>query len=481
MPPRILVPIIVASALFMENMDATVLATSLPAIAREMNEDPIALKLALTSYLLSLAVFIPVSGWMADRFGAKTIFRLALVIFMLGSITCGFATGLPDLVVSRIVQGLGGAMMVPVGRLVILRSVPKDELVAALAWFTIPALVGPIVGPPLGGFITTYFSWRWIFFINIPIGLLGLALVTRYIEDIREQHTTPLDWRGLLLLGIGLSGGVFGLAVLGQDLVPFWLALAVVAAGAAFCWLYARHAARTAHPLLDLGLMRVDTFRASIIGGSAFRIGIGASAFLLPLLFQIGFGLTAFASGLLTFATAIGAFAMKFVAPPILKRFGFRNVLLVNAVVGSAFIWLSVFFTPATPHIVIIAVLLLSGFFRSLQFTAVNALTYADIAPPAMSQATSFWSAGAQLSLSLGVAIAALTLETAQSLRGDTAIAAGDFVAAFLVVGAIGALSALSFWSLRPDAGAELTGRLTVAADPLTAAQPEGGATGKAG
>ncbi len=471
MPPRILVPIIVASALFMENMDATVLATSLPAIARDMNEDPIALKLALTSYLLSLAVFIPVSGWMADRFGAKTIFRLALVIFMLGSITCGFATGLPDLVVSRIVQGLGGAMMVPVGRLVILRSVPKDELVAALAWFTIPALVGPIVGPPLGGFITTYFSWRWIFFINIPIGLLGLALVTRYIEDIREEQTAPLDWRGLLLLGIGLSGLVFGLAVLGQDLVPFWLALLVVALGAAFCWLYARHAARAAHPLLDLGLMRVDTFRASMIGGSAFRIGIGASAFLLPLLFQIGFGLTAFASGLLTFATAIGAFAMKFVAPPILKRFGFRKVLLVNAVVGSAFIWLSVFFTPATPHIVIIGVLLLSGFFRSLQFTAVNALTYADIAPPAMSQATSFWSAGAQLSLSLGVAIAALTLETAQSLRGDTAIATGDFVAAFLVVGAIGALSALSFRSLPPDAGAELTGRLTVAEEP-TATQP---------
>lgn len=472
MPPRILVPIIVACALFMENMDSTVLATSLPAIAQDLNEDPIALKLALTSYLLSLAVFIPVSGWMADRFGAKNIFRLALVVFMIGSITCAFATNLWDFVGSRIVQGMGGAMMVPVGRLVILRSVPKDQLVSALAWFTIPALVGPIVGPPLGGFITTYFDWRWIFYINIPIGLLGLVLVTRYIEDIREQATVPLDWRGLLLLGTGLSGLVFGLSVLGQDLVPFWLAVALVALGLGFCWLYWRHAAGMAHPLLNLGLMRVPTFRASILGGSGFRVGIGAMAFLLPLLFQIGFGMTAFASGMLTFVAAIGAFAMKFAAPPILRRFGFRRVLLANALVAAGFVAICATFTVETPHAVILSLLLIGGFFRSLQFTAATSLAFADVAPPAMSQATSFSSAAQQLAISLGVAVAALTLEAAQAWRGDTAIAAGDFVVAFLVMGAISALSGLAFRSLPDDAGSELSGRLTAAAGDPPAPPP---------
>ena len=476
LPSRILVPIIVACALFMENLDATVLATSLPAIARDMGEDPIALKLALTSYLLSLAVFIPASGWMADRFGAKPIFRLALAIFMLGSIFCGLASTLTDFVLARIVQGMGGAMMVPVGRLVILRSVPKSELVSALAWFTIPAIVGPIAGPPLGGFITTYFSWRWIFYINIPIGLLGILLVTRYIEDIREQKPPPLDWAGLALLGTGLSGLVFGLAVLGQGLVPFWLALSILGLGFLFCWLYARHAVRVAHPLLDLSLMRIATFRASVTGGALFRIAMGATGFLLPLLFQIGFGLTAFASGMLTFVTAIGAFLMKFTAAPILGRFGFRNVLVANALVSTVFVFGFALFTSATPHAVILIVLFVAGFFRSLQFSAVNTLVYADIAPPSMSQATSFSSAAHQLSLSLGVAIAALTLEAEQMVRGDSAILVDDFVTAFLVVGVIGALSAVIFWSLPDNAGSELTGKVEESAGPAdpAASRPSG-------
>ena len=475
MPSRILVPIIVACALFMENLDATVLATSLPDMARDLNEDPIALKLALTSYLLSLAVFIPVSGWIADRFGAKTIFRLALVIFMAGSIACGFAGGLTDIVLARILQGIGGAMMTPVGRLVILRSVPKSELVSALAWFTIPAIVGPIVGPPVGGFITTYFSWRWIFFINIPIGLIGIVLVTLFIEDIRETRTPPLDLRGLVLLALGLSGVVFGLAIIGQEPMPIWLAVVVTLGGAVFCWLYALHARRTAHPVLNLELIRIPTFRASVLGGATFRIGAGASGFLLPLLFQIGFGMTAFASGLLTFALAVGAFTMKFVAAPILRHFGFRRILIVNAVLSSAFIVLYAFFTPATPHLVILAVLLIGGFFRSLQFTAINSIAYADIAPPNMSQATSFASAGHQLSLSLGVAAAAIILETAQLWRDESAIVLQDFVAAFIIVGLIGGLSSLIFAQLSPDAGAELTSRPHDAAG---GTPPEGSASG---
>jgi len=468
MSSPILTPVIVACALFMESLDATVIATSLPAIARDMNEDPIALKLALTSYLLSLAVFIPASGWAADRYGAKNVFRVALAVFMAGSIACGFAVSLPDFVLFRIIQGIGGAMMVPVGRLVVLRSVPKGELVAALAWFTIPALTGPILGPPLGGFITTYANWRWIFFINVPIGLLGILLVTRYIGDIREENTPPLDWLGLLLLGLGLSGLIFGLAILGQDVVPLWLAAVICLMGMVFCGLYARHALGKTHPVLDLRLLSVPTFRASVIGGSIFRIGIGATPFLLPLLFQVGFGLSAFASGLLTFASAAGALTMKFAAAPILRRFGFRRVLIANGLLSAAFIGVNALFTPATPHAVIIGVLLMGGFFRSLEFSAVNAIAYADMPPGAMSQATSFSSAAQQISLSLGVAFAALILETVRGGAGEAAIRIADFTPAFIAVAAISALCALIFVRLPSDAGAELSGRKGPgAADPV--------------
>jgi EmrB/QacA subfamily drug resistance transporter len=459
MSSRILTPLIVACALFMENLDSTVIATSLPAIARDMHEDPIALKLALTSYLLSLAVFIPASGWAADRYGARNVFRAAIGVFMVGSIACGFAVSLPDFVLYRIIQGMGGAMMVPVGRLVVLRSVPKGEFISALSWFTIPALIGPILGPPIGGFITTYAHWRWIFFINVPIGLLGIALVTRYIGDIREENTPPLDRLGLVLLGIGLSGIVFGLAVLGQHLVPLWLSGGITLIGFAFCAIYALHARRVAHPVLDLRLLALPTFRASVIGGSVFRIGVGATPFLLPLLFQIGFGLTAFASGLLTFASAAGAMTMKLTAQPILRRFGFRPVLIVNAVISAVFIGIYGLFTPATPHAVIIGLLLMGGFFRSLEFTSINAIAYADVRTARMSQATSFVSAAQQVSLSIGVALAALILESVRGSRGDAMITLADFTPAFIVVALASASAALMFARLPRDAGAELSGR----------------------
>jgi EmrB/QacA subfamily drug resistance transporter len=434
-----------------------------------MNEDPIALKLALTSYLLSLAVFIPVSGWAADRYGAKNVFRAALAIFMIGSIACGFAVGLPDFVLYRIIQGMGGAMMVPVGRLVVLRSVPKDQFVAALSWFTIPALIGPILGPPIGGFITTYAHWRWIFFINVPIGLLGIALVTRYIGDIREENAPPLDLSGLLLLGVGLSGVVFGLAVLGQHLVPIWLSGGITLLGFIFCAVYALHARRKTHPVLDLRLLGIPTFRASVLGGSIFRIGVGATPFLLPLMFQIGFGLSAFASGLLTFASAAGAMTMKFTAQPILRRFGFRSVLLVNGVLSSCFIAGYGFFTPATPHALIIGLLLMGGFFRSLEFTSINAIAYADVPNAQMSQATSFVSAAQQISLSIGVAMAALILETVRASRAETAITVADFTPAFVVVAIVSALCTLVFALLPRDAGAELSGRAAAEADAMPA------------
>jgi EmrB/QacA subfamily drug resistance transporter len=455
--PRYFVTLIVAIALFMENMDSTVIATSLPAVARDLGEDPIALKLALTSYLLSLAVFIPLSGWVADRFGSRTVFRAAIAVFTLGSAACGFAHSLLDFVLFRILQGIGGAMMVPVGRLVILRTVPKSELISALAWLTIPALLGPVIGPPLGGLITTYVSWRWIFWINIPMGILGVILATRYIADIRESELPPLDIKGFIMSGIGLTGLAFGFTTTGQGLLPPQMVIALLVAGVVGCWLYVLHARKTPAPLIDLSLLKVDTFYASVVGGFLFRVGIGATPFLLPLLLQLGFGLTPFQSGLLTFASAMGAMAMKATAAPILRRFGFRTVLVVNAVVSGLFIAATALFTPVTPHAVIFAVLVVGGFFKSLQFTSINSLAYADIEPRAMSRATSFASVAQQLSLSAGVAIGALVLEIQRYGRPDMAVQPSDFATAFVVVAAISVASSLIFMMLPKAAGASLS------------------------
>src|SRR6202000_109944 len=286
-----LIPLIVAFALFMENMDSTVIATSLPAIAADIGTSPLTLKLAITSYLLSLAVFIPASGWTADRFGARMVFALAVGVFMVGSIGCAMSTSVNDFVFARILQGMGGAMMTPVGRLVLLRSIDKSALVNAMAWVTVPALVGPVIGPPLGGFITAYFSWHWIFLINIPIGLLGIFMAQRFIDPIRSDNPERFDLYGRVLAGIGLAGIAFGLSVAGLNLLPWSVVAALVAIGAVSMTLYVIHARRTASPLLDFGLLRLPTMRASITGGFLFRLGIGSLPFLLPLLMQVGFGL----------------------------------------------------------------------------------------------------------------------------------------------------------------------------------------------
>ena len=457
--PRYFVTLIVAIALFMETMDSTVIATSLPAIAADLHQDPIALKLALTSYLLSLAVFIPLSGWMADRFGARTVFRAAIVVFTLGSALCGFAQGLGDFVLFRVIQGMGGAMMVPVGRLVILRTVPKAELISALAWLTIPALMGPVIGPPLGGFITTYISWRWIFWINIPVGLVGITLATQYVANIREEGLPPLDVKGFILSGIGLAGLAFGFTTIGQGFFPPAVIAGLFAAGIVGCTLYVRHARTAPAPLIDLDLLKVDTFFASVVGGFLYRIGVGALPFLLPLMLQLGFGLNPMQSGLLTFASAVGAVAMKTTAAPILRRFGFKRVLVTNAVVSSLFLAAIALFTTGTPHWLILAVLLVGGFLKSLEFTSINSIAYADIDSKAMSRATSFASVAQQLSLSAGVAIGALVLEAQRMGRGSEDVVAGDFPLAFVLVAAIAATSSLIFAMLPKGAGASLSAR----------------------
>jgi EmrB/QacA subfamily drug resistance transporter len=454
--PFYLTPLIVATALFMENLDSTILSTSLPAIALDLHEDPIALKLALTSYLLALAIFIPASGWAADRFGARTVFRLAIVGFTVGSILCGLSSTLPQFVAARFVQGMGGAMMVPVGRLVVFRSVERADLVRALAFLTTPALIGPVIGPPIGGFITTYFHWRWIFWINVPIGLIGIALATRYIEEIREETPEPFDALGFALVGGGLAALIFGLTIAGRGFLPASGVVALIAYGLVSLALYIAHARRCTAPIVDLSLLKVRTFRASVTGGFVFRIGVGAMPFLLPMMLQLGFGLSPFQSGLLTFASSAGALLMKPTASPILAQFGFRRVLIVNAVLSAAMLAAVGFFRPDTPHVAILVTLLVGGFLRSLEFTAINAIAYADLPDARMSKATSFSSTAQQLSLTCGVATGAAIIEATRRAHHDATFAAADFVPAFFIVGAISACAALVFWRLPANAGAEM-------------------------
>ena len=347
---ELVLPLIIACALFMENMDSTVIATSLPVIAEDLGVNPISLKLALTSYMVSLAVFIPISGWMADRFGSKTVFRLAIGVFMFGSLMCGFSSTLGGFVAARFLQGMGGAMMVPVGRLVLLKSVPKSQLVQALSYLTIPALMGPVIGPPLGGAISTYFHWRWIFFINIPIGLIGIYLATRHVPQIIEEKMAPLDGVGFVLSGVGLSALTLGLASTGEHMLSRETAIACIVGGALSLALYVRHAFNSAHPLLDFRFLRLATYRTGVIGGGLFRVGVGAMPFLLPLLLQLGFGYSALQSGLFTCTSAMAAMFMKTLAVSILRRFGFRRVLIWNAIVAATSIGCYGLFTQTTPY-----------------------------------------------------------------------------------------------------------------------------------
>jgi EmrB/QacA subfamily drug resistance transporter len=456
---RLVISLIVSCALFMQALDSTIIATALPTIARSMGETALRLNVAITCYLLSLAVFIPISGWTADRFGARRVFTGAIVVFTLGSIACGLSQTLWMLVIARIIQGMGGAMMVPVGRLVLVRTVPKNELVQAMSWVSVPALTGPVIGPPLGGFIVTYFSWRWIFFINVPMGLLGVTLVNLFIENLRESTVRPFDSTGFALTGVGLASLAFGFEAGGRGALPWPATLGLLAGGGLCLLLYWRHARRIDHPIIDLALMRIPTYAMATIGGFLFRMGLGALPFLMPLMLQVGFGLTPLNSGLITFASALGAMSNKTVVTLIIRNLGFRNVLIANTVVSSSFLFAYSFFRPTTPHLMIFLALLAGGFFRSLQMTSINTLSYADVPPSMLSRATSLTSMCQQLSQSVGVGTGALLLYLMLALHGRAISSAGDFSFALAAVGIISMLSVPFFLRMSPDAGAEVSGR----------------------
>jgi EmrB/QacA subfamily drug resistance transporter len=449
-------PLIIATGLFMENLDSTVLSTALPTIAREFGASPIHLKLALTSYLLSLAIFIPASGWMADRFGARTVFRAAIIVFGAGSIACGLSSGLGALVAARVVQGIGGAMMTPVGRLIILKTTPKHDLVDAMAWLTIPALLGPLMGPPLGGFITTFFSWRWIFWINLPIALVGIVLTSRYVPNVREDERRRFDALGFLLVGPGLAALLTGATLAGLGLVEPLVTAAVAVCGAILLAFYVCHALSCEAPIIELRLLRFPSFRAATTGGFLFRIGVGATPFLLPLMLQLGFGFTPFESGMLTLATGLGAMAMKTLASTILRRFGFRRVLVVNALVSSALVAAPALFHAGMLAVGIASVLLVAGFARSLQFTAINVSALSDVPDSLMGRVTSFTSVLQELAGSVGVSVAAFGLEAMQHLHGSASVSAALFPPVFVMVGALAALSFLIFLRMPHDVGHEM-------------------------
>ena len=455
--PKILA-VIVASAIIMQQIDSTAITTALPQMAISLNTDPVRLTIAVTAYLLSIAVFIPVSGWAADRFGGKTVFRLAIALFAIGSALCGISENVVQLTGARILQGLGGAMMVPVGRLVLFRSIEKSQLIPVMAYLQVPAQLGPVLGPLIGGFITTYIDWRWIFFVNVPLGILGIILVTRYFDNPKEDNPRPMDWLGFVLTGIALACIMYGIEAIGRGTGEAVIAAVVLVVGLIVGALALRHLRRHPHALLELSIFRHKTMRAGIGAGMLFRVGAGTLVYLLPLLLQVVFGMSAFLSGVLTFASAAGAMSMKLTARPILKWLGFRTAMIANAIIAAVTIAWCALFTENTPVLLIGVLLLIGGFFQSFQLTATQAIVYADVPNPQMSSASSIASMAQQLSRGFGIAFIAGVLNLMLALRGTTELALIDFQVAFLVAATFAVASITFCWPLAPDAASELSG-----------------------
>ena len=460
-----LVALLVAGAFFMENLDGTVIATALPQMAVSFGANPVDLNLGITAYLLTLAVLIPVSGWIADRLGARTVFAFAIALFTFSSILCGVSNGLWKFTAARILQGTGGAMMVPVGRLVVLRVTEKKDLMRSIAYITWPGLAAPVIGPPAGGFITTYLSWRWIFFLNVPLGIIGIVLAMLWIKNQREG-TGGFDWFGFAMAGSACISFMYSLELFGRQDVR-WLAASVfLGYGLLAGYIAARHMRRARHPLIDLECLKAQTFAIVIFGGSLFRIAISSTPFLLPLMFQLAFGLNAFQSGLLILAMFAGNLLMKSVTTPVLRRFGFRTSLVVNGMVTAVLIFSFSFVLPGTTRILMVPLLFAHGLSRSMQFTSINTIAFVDIPKSVLSSASSFYAVAQQLSMGMGAAVGAMALRIAAWVHGTPSSmpTTSDFHFAFALISLIALAGVADSVTLDRNAGAEVSGHKVTSA-----------------
>ena len=457
---RLLIPLVVAFGFLMEQLDSTIVTTAIPQMAHSLHETPVRLGIAITSYVLSLAVFIPISGWLADRYGARNVICAAFAVFTVSSGLCGLATSLPMLVALRVLQGVGGAMMTPVGRLILLRSFPKDQLITAMSYVSIPSLIGPTLGPLLGGLLTTYASWRWIFYVNIPFGILAILVSWFSVANVRgETQRSRFDMTGFVICGLGLALIQFFLETVGRGEIGSAADAGVVTAGVAALVLYGLQSRTRSNPVLDLSLFRVRTFRIGSIAGGLSRTGVNAPAFLLPLLFQVGFGMTAIQSGTLTFATSLGAVAIRVVSAKVLRRFGFARVLIVNSFICAGWIAGFALFTPHTPRWLMLLVIMAFGVARGTQFNACQTLSYADTPTAKLSRATSLGSVIQQLSMGFGVSFSAAMLGVL--VPPGVTPTATDFRHVILLVALLPLIAVPGFLGLKATDGAEVSGYLS--------------------
>ncbi len=454
--------LLVAGAFFMEFLDGTVIATALPDMAKSFGVQAVDLNIGISAYLITLAVLIPASGWIADRFGARKVFTLALAIFTLASVLCGLATSVDQFVAMRVLQGMGGALMVPVGRLAVLRTTPKHLLITAIATLTWPALVAPIIGPPLGGFITSYANWRWIFFINVPLGLIAIVLALRIIPDISKETRRPFDTPGFIATSVAMVSLVCAMEMMGAQQVNTTLTLALVATGVVTLIYALRHFRRARWPMIRLDALQVPTFRVTMYGGSLFRASISAVPFLLPLLFQVGFGMDAFHSGLLVLAVFVGNLTIKPATTPLLRGLGFKKLLLINGALNVLALLACAFLTPQTPVWVIMLVLYLGGVFRSIQFTAISTLAFADVPSPQMSYANTLFSTATQLAVGLGITLGAIGIrigELCSEMLGLEALPGISFRLAFVAIALVCLLGMFDTLRLVKDAGSAVSSK----------------------
>jgi EmrB/QacA subfamily drug resistance transporter len=455
--PFYVIPFIVATAFLMEALDSNIITASIPAMAEAFGVTPIRLNLAITSYIVSLAIFIPISGWLADRVGAKRLFVWAIVVFTLGSMLCGMANSFEMLIVARVLQGVGGALMTPSGRLILLRSFSKAELVTAIAYMTTPIVIGPLLGPVLGGFLTTYASWRWIFFINVPIGIIGFIAARRYMPEMPPEPWARFDIPGFLLCAAALVMFQIALENLIHPMVPSAMGLLLFPSSVLLGVLFWLHARRTERPVLDIGLFALRPFRAGVIAGGLSRTGMNAVPFLLQLKLQLGFGFSPLHAGLLVFVTAFGSLALKTVTKRLLRLAGFRRLLCTNAAIGGLLTAGFALFTAGTSTWLMAAYIFVFGFCRSLQFTSINALTYADVPKSRQSGSVALGGCVQQITMGLGISISAVVI----AAHGPAAVpGVAAFDAALLLMGAIPFLSLLGFLTLKTEDGGEASGHV---------------------